>query len=209
MPRWFSRDKDGHLGVFHAEHMIPEVVGDLPEDDLDLAFEISRMLRIENRPVRGVHVSIRGGDVQMIASAADVQRYAEHVETVTDDVIVAWFTPPQRGRAADFMQGIRTFGTGEAQEASSLERAHAEGLCGGCAIDRAGDDLDSERLQGLGLFVYECDEQREILQRERVPSTPLLAARIGKLADRCLRHDGQFATAEAFPMRALKPPSST
>src|SRR5262245_11061594 len=65
MPRWFARDRDGHLGVFDAEHMIPEVIGDVAEEDLDLTFELSRILRIENRPVRGIHPQVRGGTLQM------------------------------------------------------------------------------------------------------------------------------------------------
>jgi len=209
MPHWFSRDNNGHLGVFDAEHIIPEVVGDLSEDDLDLTLEISRLVRVEHRPVRGVHARVRGGTLQMIASVANGRRYAERVETVTDDVIVAWFTPPERGHAAAFMPGIRTFGTGELDEPSSLERAHVEGLCSGCAIDRADDDIAMERRQGLGLFVYQCDEQLETLYRVLVPSAPLMAARIGKLANRCLRYDGQFATAEEFSMSAFKRPSTT
>lgn len=209
MPRWFSHDKDGCLGVFGAEHITPEVVGDLSEDDLDLTFEISRLVRVENRPIRGVHARVRGGTVQMIASVANGRRYAEHVETVTDDVIVARFTPAQRGRAAAFMPGIRTFGAGEVDELSPLECAHVEGLCGGCTIDRADDDLDIERQQGLGLFVYGCDEELETLYRQLVPSAPLMVARIGKLAERCLGYDGLFATDEEFPMSAFKRPSGT
>jgi hypothetical protein len=204
MARWFSTDKNGHLGVFDAEHVLPEVVGDLSEDDLDLTFEISRLVRVENRPARGVHARVRGGTLQMIASVANGRRYAEHVEAVTDDVIVARFTPPQRGHAATFMPGLRTFGTGELDERSPLERAHVEGRCGGCTIDRADDDIERERQQGLGLFVYGSDEQLETLYRVLVPSAPLMADRIGKLAERCVRYNGQFATDEEFPMSAFK-----
>ena len=209
MPRWFSRDQDGHLGVFDAEHVVPRVVGDIPEEDLDLTYDISRMLRTEHRPVRDVHARVRAGTLQMIASAAQVRRYADHVEPLTDAVIVARFPPQQRGRAAPFMSGIRTFGTGDPDEPSALDRAHADGVCSGCTIDRADDDIDAERLQSLGLFVYECDEQLETLHRCLVPSSPLTAFRIGNLVKKCLRYDGQFATAEEFPMSALRRPSRT
>ena len=207
MPRWFALDTNGHLGVFRAEHLIPDVVEDLSEDDLDLTFEISRMLRMENRPVRGTHGPVRGGSLQMIASAESVRSYADHVEAVADDVIVARFLNPQRGRAAGFVPGTRAFGTSEAEEPSALERAHAAGACGGCVIDRADEDLNEERLQGLGLFVYECDEQQETLHRGLVPATPLLAARVGKLTMRCLRYGGQFAREEEFRLSALERPS--
>ena len=209
VPRWFSCDKDGHLGVFDAEHIVPEIVVDLPEDDLNLTFEISRLLRIENRPVRYVHAQVRGGELEMIASALDMRRYAELVQTVTKDVILARFPSPQRGRAASFMPGIRTFGTGKAEELSSLERAHAEGVCGGCTIDRADDDIALERLQGLGLFVYQCDEQLETLHRWPIPSTLLTAAQLGSLTKKCLRFDGQFTASEEFPMSAFRRPSRT
>jgi len=207
MPRWFSQDKDGHLGVFVAEHVLPDVVRDLPEGDLDLTLEISRMLRTGDRPVRGAHARVRAGQLQMIASVAAVRKYAEQIATVTDDTVVATFSRPQRGRAAAFMPGIRTFGTGEANEPSLLERVHADGLCGGCTIDHASDDIDEERLQALGMFVYECDEERETVHRGLVPEKPLMAVRIGKLTKRCLRYDGQFATSPVFPMSEFTRPS--
>jgi hypothetical protein len=204
MPRWFARDSDGYLGVFISEHLIPDAVADVPEEDLDLTLELSRVLRLEMRPVRGVHAQVRGGELQMIASAVRLQRYATRVEMVTDEVIVARFARPQRGSSASFMPGIRTFGTDKAEKPSELERAHADGVCLGCIVDRAAEDLDEERLHGLGLFVYECDETVEVLHRGLVPSAPLVVARIGKLADRCLRYSGRFSTAEQLPMRTLE-----
>lgn len=69
--------------------------------------------------------------------------------------------------------------------------------------------LTTERLQGLGILVYQCDEELETVQRGRIPATPLMAVRIGRLTERCLRYDGQFATTEEFPMSSFKLPSKS
>ncbi len=128
-PRWFGVDSSGELGVFVSEHAVPKAARG-PEEDLDLTPQLTRLLRTDHRPAAGIHVKVRAGDVLMIATAAAVRDYAV-ADPVTYEVVAASFAPVQRDRAATFMPGIRTFGTGGAEELSNLERAHAAGVCGG------------------------------------------------------------------------------
>lgn len=209
MPKWYGVDDAGHVAMFDAEHTVPDARGELRDYDestdeaLDVTLALSRLLRTEVRPVRGVHARIRAGELQMLASPGTIQPYATHVERIVDAVILARFAPPQRGRESGFMPGLRTFGAGESESVSELERAHADGVCEGCAIDLAAEDIDREHLQALGLYVYYCDEQTQLLERVLVPATALSAASIAGLAARCFRYHGEFAQAREIAVRKL------
>src|SRR5262245_21865162 len=132
MALWYGADDTGHLAVFQAEHSVPGAGGELVAYDelrdgaLDLTLALSRLLRTDQRPVPGVHVRVRAGLLQMLAAPEIVTRYATAFEPLADGVVVARFPPPQRGRESSFMPGVRTFGAGDSDPVSSLERAHAD-----------------------------------------------------------------------------------
>ena len=198
--------------MFDAEHGLPGPTGELrpyqdrEDDALDLTLELSRMLRPEKRPSPGVHVKVRAGQLQLLASPDSLAPYVLFAARISEDVVLARFAPPKRGRESSFLPGLRTFGDGDADPVSELERLHAEQVCRGCAIDRADEDYDPERLQGLGVYVYVCDEEHQIAMRGLVPPTPLSVASIGALAGRCFRYHGDFAHSEQIPVRELERP---
>lgn len=204
MSRWFAVDRVGQLGVFDAEHLSPAVAS----EDLDITLELSRMLRENQRPVRGVHVEVASGSVQMLASPDSLVGYAEQVEPLTREVVVAYFRAAARGQAAAFMPEIRTFGTDLPDEVAPLRRAHAAGVCAGCAIDRASEDYDPERLCDLGFFVYICDEQAQRVERALAPTTPLTVAKLGALAQKLLRCSCAFASTQSLSLDDFARPAS-
>jgi hypothetical protein len=133
----------------------------------------------------------------MLASLARVRPYALESTALGDEVVLARFAARARGQAASFMPGLRTFGAGEAEPRSALERAHADGVCGGCIVDPDRADGDAVILRRLGLFSYRCDdEELGTLYCDGVPDAPLEIERLGALAARCLRFAGAFVTTD-------------
>lgn len=204
MPRWFARDRSGHVGVFNAEHVVPPAAARLPDEALDFTAELLRLLLGEQQPSRGHHAAVHSGSLHMIAPLASVRRYAFEAVPRTDEIVAARFAARQRGREAGFMPGIRTFGAGEAEPTSALDRAHAAGICEGCIVAPLEDDVDETRLHGLGLYHYGCDEDLEILYCELAPAVPMEVAQLGDLAARCLRYAGDFATAAQLALGDLE-----
>jgi len=189
--RWLAIDRDGYLGVFDSEVRVPEGVEE-PEAGHELTSDLIKVLRLDKLPRRGRHATVRAGVLLMIADEDRVrQEDRVMVEPVTRDVIAARFPPARRGRVAEFMDGVRTFGRGD--EPTTIELLHKEGACAGCSTEGANDKPDHDGLQLHGLYVYQSIEDPDLLERVRYPAMPLHAARIGELANRCLRYRGSFA----------------
>lgn len=199
MTRWFAIDRDGFMAVFESGDAgaVPHAVAD-PDAGFELTCAISRELRREHLPVRGTHARVRQGSVLMLADARETRRFAHKVDQVMVGAILAYFPPAPRGRAATFMPGVRTFGNGP-DLPSALELLHMQGICRGCSLDRSDDDLDEERLAGLGFYVYICDGATvaEPYRRALVPDQPLHSSRLGRHARRFAKFSGMFSSLES------------
>lgn len=199
MTRWFAIDRDGFVAVFESGEAgaVPHAVA-APEAGMELTIAISRELRREHLPVRGVHANMRAGTVLMLGDTADVRRFAHKIEQVMVGALLAYFPPAPRGRPASFMPSVRTFGDGP-DAPSALELLHMQRLCRGCIRDRADDHLDAERLAGLGFYVYVCDSTSvaEPYHRALVPESPLHGARLGRHTRRFAKFPGVFAAQDS------------
>ncbi|MBA3461194.1 MAG: hypothetical protein H0T46_14615 [Deltaproteobacteria bacterium] len=191
--RWLAIDRNGHIAVFDSEVRVPVIV-DEPEAGHELVADIVRVLRLDRLPVRGRHAHIRAGAVLMVADEELVREEKAAVEPVTREVIAARFPPARRGREASFMTGVRTFGEGDEQ--SPFERLHEGGVCEGCSVEGADEKPDQDGLAAHGLYVFATEDHPDLLLRQRVPTMPLHAARIGELAARCLHFSGTFTEEE-------------
>lgn len=199
MTRWFAIDRDGFMAVFESGDAgaVPHAVAD-PEAGRELTSAISRELRREHLPTRGVHARVRQGSVLMLADAREARRFAHKVDPVMVGAILAYFPPAPRGRAATFMPGVRTFGNGP-DLPGAFELLHMQGICRGCTTDRSDDALDEARLAGLGFYVYICAGATvaEPYRRTLVPERPLHSSRLGRHTRRFAKFSGMFSALDS------------
>ncbi len=200
MTRWFATDRDGFMAVFESGEAgaVPHALAN-PDLGATMTITVSRELRRTHLPVRGAHARLRAGSVLMFADVKTVRSYAHRAEQVMPGAVRAYFPRPLRGRAATFMPGVRTFGSG-GDLPSALELLHMQKtICAGCMPERVGDTLDEDRLADLGFYVYICDGAAvaEPYRRARVPAEPLHSSRIGRYARRFAKFPGVFATHDA------------
>jgi hypothetical protein len=198
--RWIAIDRDGFLGVFDSEVRVPEVV-DEPTAGHELISDLIRVLRLDRLPRRGRHATVRAGALLMIADEDRVRQEKAIVEPVTREVVAVRFPPSRRGRLAGFMEGVRSFGTGD--DPTPIELLHEEGACAGCSTEGADEKPDHDGLRVHGLYVYEAHDDPDVLVRVRYPAMPLHAARLGELSTRCLHYAGCFADDDSIDRNAF------